>query len=427
MSRKVNYRIFEDALNYVRSLDLRSCADWKNYCKGQLPDIGEKPDDIPTCPDTVYKSKGWNNWGEWLGTFRTHPPVNRNFCSFEKARSFARSKNFNTFTEWRKYCKGELPGMECKPDDIPISPHAVYKNSGWKGWSDFLGTRIVANKDRVFRTFEEAREYVRKLKFNNIDDWYKYCRGDFKNLTPKPYDIPSNPNKTYKSKGWINWGDWLGTFRLAYWDIEYRKFDLARQFARNLNLKSIKEWRLYCRGKMPEKGTKPINIPTAPNFVYKDKGWTDWSDWLDTVIIAPINKTFLPFEEARKFVRGLNLKNKKDWKKYSKGELGEKPPRPYNIPSCPETIYKDKGWINLGDWLGTFSAKAQKKDFLPFEEAREKVQKLNLKSIKEWRAYCTGEIDVSLIKPQNIPASPNTIYKNDGWINWYDWLGKDEH
>jgi hypothetical protein len=27
----------------------------------------------------------------------------------------------------------------------------------------------------------------------------------------KPDDIPASPDGTYKKKGWLNWGDWLGT------------------------------------------------------------------------------------------------------------------------------------------------------------------------------------------------------------------------
>ena len=47
--------------------------------------------------------------------------------------------------------------------------------------------------------------------------------------------------------------------------------------------------------------------------------------------------------------------------------------------------------------------------------------KLNLKSNKEWRQYCkSGK------KPVDIPSNPDATYKNQGWINWADWLGKDQ-
>jgi hypothetical protein len=54
----------------------------------------------------------------------------------------------------------------------------------------------------------------------------------------------------------------------------------------------------------------------------------------------------LPFEEARKIVRGLKLKDTYDWKKYYSSGL-----RPYNIPTAPDSAYKNSGWISLYDWL----------------------------------------------------------------------------
>ena len=61
-------------------------------------------------------------WGDWLGTGHR---------SFKQAREFARSLKLTSYVEWKKYCKGELPGRGPKPDDIPASPHRCYKNDGW--------------------------------------------------------------------------------------------------------------------------------------------------------------------------------------------------------------------------------------------------------------------------------------------------------
>lgn len=59
-----------------------------------------------------------------------------------------------------------------------------------------------------------------------------------------------------------------------------------------------------------------------------------------------------------------------------------------------------------------------RRKFLPYQEAKAFVHKLNLRTRREWEGYCKkGE------KPQNIPAAPYNYYKNSGWINWYDWIG----
>jgi len=56
----------------------------------------------------------------------------------------------------------------------------------------------------------------------------------------------------------------------------------------------------------------------------------------------------MPFEEAREFVRTLNLKDYEDWRKFCKSGK-----RPEAIPASPGHVYKHKGWRGLKDWLGT--------------------------------------------------------------------------
>jgi hypothetical protein len=76
-------------------------------------------------------------------------------------------------------------------------------------------------------------------------------------------------------------------------------FIQARAYVRSLKLKSISEWRKYCKS-----GRKPRNIPSTPDKKYKDQGWISFGDWLGTQ-----NLTFRSFEDARVFVRALKLKN----------------------------------------------------------------------------------------------------------------------
>ena len=46
---------------------------------------------------------------------------------------------------------------------------------------------------------------------------------------------------------------------------KFRDFESAREFVRSLHLKGNKEWREYCKS-----GKKPDNIPSNPNWVYKE-------------------------------------------------------------------------------------------------------------------------------------------------------------
>ncbi len=69
-------------------------------------------------------------------------------------------------------------------------------------------------------------------------------------------------------------GDWLGTNNVRPVDREYRSFFDAREFARNLGLRGMFEWRDYVKT-----GNKPADIPSNPQAVYESefRGWgTGW-------------------------------------------------------------------------------------------------------------------------------------------------------
>lgn len=61
-----------------------------------------------------------------------------------------------------------------------------------------------------------------------------------------------------------------------------------------------------------------------------------------------MNEKYLSFENAKKIALGLKLKSNSEWRLYCKS--GQ---RPKNIPCNPDRIYKQKGWINWTDWLGS--------------------------------------------------------------------------
>jgi hypothetical protein len=59
----------------------------------------------------------------------------------------------------------------------------------------------------------------------------------------------------------------------------------------------------------------------------------------------------------------------------------------------------------------------KKKEWRPFEEAREDVRQLGLKGQREWRDYCkSGK------KPDDIPSAPDKAYASE-FRGYGDWLG----
>jgi hypothetical protein len=113
---------------------------------------------------------------------------------------------------------------------------------------------------KKFRDFELARAFAKTLGLTGQKEWEKYCKSG-----SKPKDIPSNPQKTYKGKGWIGWGYFLGNGRIANQLRQYRPLKEAREFVRSLGLKTASEWREYCAS-----GEKPTDIPTSPWLIYKE-------------------------------------------------------------------------------------------------------------------------------------------------------------
>jgi hypothetical protein len=130
---------------------------------------------------------------------------------FRQARAFARSLKLTSYQEWLAYCQGKLKGKKPKPLDIPQNPRDTYLDSGWSGFTDWLGTGNIAYRHHRWPTFTPARTFVRKLKLPNTQGWRAYVRGDYPKLPALPKDIPTNPDRIYHKSGWKGFGDWLGS------------------------------------------------------------------------------------------------------------------------------------------------------------------------------------------------------------------------
>ena len=188
--------------------------------------------------------------------------------------------NFKRRLDWLLYCKGEPAGHGIRPDDIPSNPEITYANKGWKGYGDWLGTGRISNKRRVHRSFKEARKFVRSLHLKTTREWLKFTKRQMPEKGPLPFDIAADPRRIYLNKGWKGYGDWIGTGTIAPCLRKFRSFEDARKFVHSLNLRTQDEWRKFCVGLMPEKGTLPSDIPSSPFTIYAKSGWVNTADWI---------------------------------------------------------------------------------------------------------------------------------------------------
>jgi len=252
MEMESKFRSFEDARKFAKSLKLKNKNQWADYVKTK-----KVPIDIPKAPRGAYLKKGWQGWGDWLGT-GTVASFNRQYKSFHDARKYVHTLGLKSGTQWGEYSKSDK-----KPADIPATPAQVYKKE-WKEWGDWLGT----GRTRNHRSFHEARKYVRSLGLTGYDDWWKFSKS-----VNRPSDIPATPDKVYK-KEWKGMGDWLGTFTIPRKDRTYRSFIEAREFVRSLNLKGDDDWKRFSKSV-----NRPSDIPSAPWEKYRNQGWKGMGDF----------------------------------------------------------------------------------------------------------------------------------------------------
>lgn len=273
-----------------------------------------------------------------------------------------------------------------------------------------------------WRPFGEAREFIRSLKLKSQIEWSRYCRGLRNQAMPLPIDIPRCPESVYSGHGWLGVGDWLGTGVVAHQLRKYRSFKAARAFARNLDLRTANDWRRYCEGSFPEKGSLPTDIPSSPHAVYSREGWDGMGDWLGTGRRYGKLRPYRIFEDAKKFAQRLKLQSQTQWSDFCKHGNG-RITRPADIPSNPDKAYKGSGWSGYGDWLGTGNVAPRFKKYRPFVEARNFARGLGIRSRSEWTAYARGRTIHRPRLPEDIPANPAGTYRKKGWKGYGDWLG----
>ena len=113
------------------------------------------------------------------------------FLPFEEARAYARSLNLKGRDEWSTWAKSTA-----RPANIPASPSKPYKDKGWLGWGDWLGT--LRTQRGTFLSFKEAREYARSLNLKSQGAWAEWTKS-----AARPSNIPASPTDVYKNKGWL--------------------------------------------------------------------------------------------------------------------------------------------------------------------------------------------------------------------------------
>jgi len=177
-----SFKDFKSAKKFVSALNLKDVIAWDEYCKS-----GNKPEDIPSDPENIYKNNGWKTMKDWLGITVSK----ENLPPFEEAvieaRKLAKIHNLTGIETWRLACEG------AKITTLTSTPYIAYRKE-WKGIGYWLGNgkRKENPPLRVHRSFEEAKKFVRSLGLKSTQEWIDYCKSG-----NKPDDIPSSPWNVY--------------------------------------------------------------------------------------------------------------------------------------------------------------------------------------------------------------------------------------
>jgi hypothetical protein len=127
----VYYESFEGARAIVRKLKLGSQKAWRAWRSKS----GQRPSNIPSCPDEVYRGDGWISWPDWLG-YRKGQQARAvgKMLPFATARAIVRKRKLKDWSEWQAWSKtGE------RPSNVPCNPYRAYCGKGWISLADWLG------------------------------------------------------------------------------------------------------------------------------------------------------------------------------------------------------------------------------------------------------------------------------------------------
>ena len=289
---------------------------------------GELPDGLPMNPKTAYKTD-WDTIFSREDGPRGCLQHTGELLPYEEAKAYASKLGFTNREQWHKhYLTGKVPA------GIPFDP-AIYGDE-FKNFSAYLSTKEHQKKRTISKywSFKKARLFVRKLGLKEVKDWNVWAKTD-----AKPKGIPFGVHHIYKDHGWVSWGDFLGTDVVAAQKKPFLSYADFKAYVRNAGIRtSTQYYALHATGKLTE-------CPNSPSAYYEDKGWTTWGECLGTFSVSLKNKEFDSYESAREYVQAMGIRSYTEWVRFRKN-------RPDYIPSAPDRVYKDSGWVGWPEFTG---------------------------------------------------------------------------
>lgn len=261
---------------------------------------------------------------------------------------------------------------------------------------------------RLKRHLSNTKSKIKKgVKLTHKENWIKYnnfnidfiileeCEYDSWQKKEKKYINELN-NLTNTSSGGL--GGATIIYKLSYNEVK----DWVNK---NIKVNSKNEWYNHIKtNKLPN------FIPSNPREVYLKRGWVSWGDFLATNNTWDNDVDYLTYEEAKKILKPLKISSRTNYKKlFDEGKI------PKKLPKRPSRFYKKRGWVSWGDFLSNDFIANQLREFYTYTEFKDKIKSLGLKTYTSFKNYIKNNKD-----DKKIPTNPNVVYKNNGWVGWYD-------
>lgn len=303
-----------------------------------------------------------------------------------------------SYTEVKIWVKTNIPNIKGReewkrnipnlPEFIPSSPASTYMYRGWLGWGDFLNTNKLSHREisSNYLSYEDCKKWCLDNKIKTMKEYKNQINSQ---------KIPLNPDQAYRNKGWINWANFLNneSYHAVHYLKNFPAYDEAKLWCKENSIKTASQYHKQ----------RPKNFPHSPHGTYKHTGWINWYEFL--------NKPYMEYIEAKQWCRDNNIKNYHSYEKLRK-QLNA------NLPVYKNLIkyYTDKGWISENDFFDSIYTNHYLKfiGYPSYEEAKKWNLTENIITNKQYQKN----------RPENFTTRPHVIYKNTGWIDWYDFLNK---
>lgn len=383
---------------------------------------GSLPPELPKYPYEKFRNKGWISWGDFLGTGYI-AASKRSYVGYEEAKRIIAGAipRPRTRAEYEAAIRsGILPGS------LPLNAPLIYKNSGWKGVGDYLGTGRIATQDQKFMSYGECKQVIQAMKTRPTSqkEWQDMAKGGL-----LPAGVPHDPVGTYP-KEFEGYPTFLGFHRLA--SISRPELRIRAELEAILGDGQVQRW---------ERGSSAIReidlwIPAYEFGIeydgvtwhlgkeMRDRRKNELARQLGISIFRireqdPIRKRFLETIDAKldiKYDIGTSLHAAivdlfrliSDTKTDIPSEIRQ---------SLREYSFSND-FVNQKRYLELVSSMDDR--FMSYEEAKTFLSQLSERP--ENQAQYRELMSRGAIGPR-IPKDPYAYYKESGWISWGDFLG----